>query len=250
MKFTFRDIVWIGIIALIIVVLSKCHKNKADNLNKSVDELLNGRKKADSIYAIQVRDLENSLLNLTEKMQTVTTLKQTAEAALDKSMSVVKRLSTQVNLTKDWPIDPTALTVPHEYVDYCDSLAWTADSLTVNYALYKLTNTSLLKTKDSVIYLQTDLLSKERSALERCKSEFNALHHYYKLADSRAKPVNQMFIGAELIGSEKLLIQNVGVALTLKTKTNKLWQLSGGLQNNGGIYGRINGNILIRLRKN
>lgn len=250
MNITFRDIVWVAIIALIVIILSKCHRDKANSLNKDVAALLNERRMTDSAHSDEVQDLENRLYVITGQLQNAQADQRTAEQRLNKSVTTAGRLSAELKRLRDWPTDTNAIMVGGEYVTYCDSLAFTADSLIVDYTIFKRKNTILLAGKDTAISIQKQLYDKERAAREQCKRDFEALTHYYKLADNRAKPVSQVFMGAELLGNRQLLIQNVGIAVSLKTKTNKLWQVSGGLQNGGGWYGRINGNILIRLRKN
>lgn len=249
MNITFRDIVWVGIITIIIVLLSKCHRDKTNELSKDVTALVNDRKKADTIYYLETQRLQHRLQSVTDLARQAQTEQQTAEDKLSKSIATASRLAAEIKRIKGWPTDTTAILVAQEYVDYCDSLAYTADSLTVDFITFKRKNTFLLAGKDTVLRIQKQLYDNERKANEQCKRDFNALQHYYTLAEQRSKPTNQVYIGAELIGSRQLLVQNVGAVLSLKTKSNKLWQLSGGVQNGGGWYGRINGNILIRLRK-
>lgn len=250
MNITFRDIVWVGVIALILVVLSKCHRDKTNQLSDDVRALASDARKKDSIHAIETQVLANKLAITLGQAQNANADKLTAEHKLERTMATAGRLSAELKRLKGWPVDTTALTVPQEYVDYCDSLAWTADSIHADYNVFKRRNAILLLSKDTALNLQRQLYDKERAARAECKRDFKALQGFYTQLDKRTKPTNQVYIGAELLGSERLLIQNIGVALSLKTKSNKLWQLSGGLQNGGGWYGRINGNILIRLHKN
>ncbi len=249
MNITFRDIVWVGIIALIIIVLSKCHRDKTDDLNGDVQALLIERRMSDSVHKINAQALENKLNVAIGQAQVAREDQRSAEGKLNASVATATRLAAELRRIKGWPVDSTAITVSGEYVTYCDSLAYTADSIAVDYTAYKRKNTSLLAMKDTAYNLQTQLLNKERAAKLQCDKDFKALQHFYAEADKRSKPTNQIYIGAEFIGSQQLLVQNAGAVLSLKTKTNKLWQVSGGLQNGGGWYGRINGNILIRLRK-
>jgi hypothetical protein len=249
MNFTFRDIVWVGIITIIIVLLSKCHRDKTNELSKDVTALVNDRKKTDAIHNYETLQLQNKLKSVTDLAHLAQTEQHTAEDKLSRSIATASRLAAELRRIKGWPTDTTAILVAQEYVDYCDSLARTTDSITVDYITFKRKNTFLLAGKDTVLRLQKQLYDNERKASEQCRRDFNALQQYYTLAEQRSKPTNQVYIGAELIGSRQLLVQNVGAVLSLKTKSNKLWQLSGGVQNGGGWYGRINGNILIRLRK-
>lgn len=250
MNITFRDIVWVALIAIILIALSKCHRDKTNELNKDVTALVIERRMSDSVHNIAQQALENKLAVVTGKLQNAEADQHSAEAKLSKSITAAGRLAAELKRLKGWPTDTNAILVGQEYVAYCDSLAYTADSIAIDYITFKRKNNYLLASKDTALRLQKQLYDKERIALEVCRRDFKALEHFYTEADKRSKPKNQIYVGAELLGSERLLIQNVGIALSLKTKTNKLWQLSGGLQNGGGWYGRINGNILIRLRKN
>jgi hypothetical protein len=249
MNITFRDIVWVAIITIIIILLSKCHRDKANGLSQNVTALVNERRLADSLHALQTQALENRLSVITSHLKNAQLEQRTAERSLDKSVATAGRLAAELKRVKNWPTDSTAILVGGEYVEYCDSLAHTTDSITVEYITYKRKNTNLLASKDTALHLQKQLYDKERTAREQCSRDFAAIQRYYTLMEKRSKPVNQVYIGAELIGSQQLLMQNVGAVLSVKTKSNKLWQLSGGLQNGGGWYGRVSGSILIRLRK-
>jgi hypothetical protein len=249
MNFTFRDIVWVGIIVLIVIVLSKCHRDENNELSKDVTALVNERKMADAAHNIEAQQLENKLNIVKGQLQNAQEDKQSAEDKLTKTMATSSRLAAELKRLKGWPTDTNAVLVGQEYISYCDSLAFTADSLAVDFITFKRKNAYLSAAKDSQFKLQQQFYNNEHSLTERYKREYNALMQAYEQAEKRNKPTNQMYIGAELIGSKQLLVQNVGAVLSLKTKTNKLWQVSGGLQNGGGWYGRINGNILIRLRK-
>lgn len=249
MNITFRDIVWVAIIVIMLIVLSKCHRDESNELSKDVTALVSERKMSDAAHNIERQQLENKLSVVTGQLQNAQADKQNAEDKLTKTMATSSRLAAELKRLKGWPTDTNAIMVGQEYVNYCDSLAFTADSLAVDFVTFKRKNTYLLAAKDTAISLNKQLYNKEHAALEICKRDFNSLQRYYTLIDKRSKPTNQVFIGAELIGSKQLLVQNVGAVLSLKTKANKLWQMSAGLQNGGGWYGRINGNILIRLRK-
>ena len=172
-----------------------------------------------------------------------------SDLQLGQSIAINNRLSAAVKAAKLFPIDSTFIAVSPEYVNYCDSLAVFSDSITLNFENNKRNNAHLLLTKDTIIKLQQNQVANERASYEQCKRDFNSLRNFYAQAESQHKPRNQIYLGAELIGNQYTLIQNVGAVLSLKTKTNKLWQVSGGLQSNGGYYGRINGNFLIRFHK-
>lgn len=250
MSFTFKDIVWVAIIAIILIVLSKCHRDKVSSLDNDVQALLDERRMSDSLHTISTKQIVQRLDVANSNAQVAQADQLTAERKLDSSVATARRLAAELHRLRNWPIDSTAITVSGEYVTYCDSLGRTADSIAIDYIKYKRRTTALLTAKDTAYNIQGQLLNSERAARLQCKKDFEALQHFYTLADKHTRPVSQLFIGAELIGSQQLLVQNVGAVLSLKTKTNKLWQVSGGLQNGGGWYGRISGNILIRLRKN
>ena len=250
MKMTFRDIVWCAILALVLIMLSKCHRDKTNKLSESVTELMSQAKATDSIHAVKVMRDENRLNILLGQLQNATADQQAADKQVTQSMTTIARLSAAVKAAKFFTGDTSFVTVGPEYVMYCDSLAITSEATGVEFSAYKKRTGFLLLAKDTALRLQEGLLKSERAYSASCKKDFNALQHFYTESEKRNKPRNQLFVGAELLGNQTTMIQNVGAVLSLKTKTNKLWQISGGLQNNGGFYGRINGNILIRLRKN
>src|ERR1044072_4462788 len=215
MKITFRDIVWIGIITLVVIVLSKCHRNKTNQLDNDVNALVYERHVKDSIHAQRSQGLENKLNAVTGQLQNAKADQQSAEQRLNKSIATAGRLAAEIKRLKGWPTDSTAITVSGEYVSYCDSLARTADGLTVDYTMYKRKNNVLLAGKDTALKIQKQLYDNERAAREQCKRDFEALTHYYKLADNKARPVSQVFIGAEVLGNPHLLLQNICIAVSL-----------------------------------
>lgn len=218
MNITFRDIVWVAIIALILIISSKCHRDKTRDLHGDAQALLTERRMSDSAHRITTQQLENRLNIAIGQAQVAREDQQTAETKLAKSITTATRLAAELRRIKEWPVDSTAITVSGEYVTYCDSLAYTADSIAADFATYKRKNSSLLASKDTALNLQLQLLNKERTAHEQCNKDFKALQHFYTEAEKRSKPTNQVYIGAELIGSQQLLVQNVGAVLSLKTK--------------------------------
>lgn len=245
MKFTFRDMVWIVIITLIVIGLSKCHRDDGDRLKEKLLSL-EAKHRNDSLsYVQQIKEQENSVVTSIKKADSITVINKSLETRLDGTAATVIKLSAALRRAKQPGIDTNFITVDQDYVDYCDSLAIKSSSLAFDYFNYKKNNAYLLTAKDETIKGKDDIIATERRAKQNCLNDYNALQHFYKEA---VKPTNQVYVGAELIGNPSYLINNAGIALTLKTKSNKLWQISGGLQANGQYYARINGNILIRLK--
>lgn len=251
MKFTFRDIAWCAIVALIVVFLSKCHRDKADDITASVTKLKQQSQATDSAHRVEVIREENKLNVLLGQLQNANEKQQVADKQLTQSFATITRLAGAVKASKFLTdLDTNFVTVGPDYVMYCDSLAMTSEATGIEFSAYKARTNYLLSAKDTAFRLQGDMLTSERAFSAACKKDFSALQHFYAQAEKQNKPRNQLYVGAELLGNQVTVIQNVGAVLSLKTKGDKLWQISGGLQSAGGYYGRINGNILIRLHKN
>ena len=249
MKVTFRDIVWFAIIALVVLVLSKCHRDKIDELNKGADVIIQKAKQSDSLHEKQLLiDRINIDLTAAIAKDAEANLKAN-EHQLNIAQATVLRLAAAVKESKNFPVDTSFVTVSPEYVEYCDSLAINSEHLSLDFDEYKNSAGHLIIAKDSVINTLKETVNHERSFSTECRREFAAMERFYKGADERAKPRNQIFLGAELIGTPQYLINNVGAVISLKTKQDKLMQVSGGLQSNGGYYGRISASFLIKLRK-
>lgn len=248
MKFTFRDIVWITIIALILVVLSKCHRDESDKLNAGV-RALQEKHIADSLtYKSTIIIQENKVRGSIKKADSLTAVNKRLESTLDSKASDVLRLSTELHKYRTPSIDTNLTTVDQDYISYCDSLSFKASDLAIDYNKYKKNTGFLLQAKDETIKGKDEIIATERKAKENCLTDYSAMVHFYQDCQRSNKVTHQIYIGAELIGNPTYLVNNAGIALTLKTKSNKLWQISGGIQTNGQYYARINGNILIRLK--
>jgi hypothetical protein len=243
MKFTFRDIVWAGIIVLVVVFLSKCHRDRVGDLT---NELAQQAYSKDSTHRVDQQQADNKLNILLGQMQNAAALQQATDKRLSQSLNTIARLSAGVKTAKLLPEDTTFTMVSPEYIDYCDSLAITSERVYDEYEDYKRKTDYSFLAKDTAFNYLARELKQERSAYATCRTDYTALQQAYKRA---ALPHNQLYLGAELIGSPSYLISNVGAVISIKTKSNKLWQLSGGLQTNGQYYGRINGNILISLKR-
>jgi hypothetical protein len=250
MKITFRDIVWFAVVALIMVYLSKCHRDETQALDNKIVSLTEQSRSRDSIHAVDSMQDESKLNGLKDRLQNATEKQQVVDKQLTQSFVTIDRLAAAVKMAKLFTGDTTFVTVGPDYVIYCDSLAMYAEGASGEFNAYKTRTNYLLLAKDTAIRLQDSMLQKERAYSAAGKRDFNALQHFYTEAQRLNKPHNQVYIGAELMGTQQTLISNVGLALSLKTKTNKLWQVSSGIQTNGLLYARVNGNILIRLHKN
>lgn len=245
MKFTFRDIVWIVIITIIVMLLSKCHRDDKGELEEKIKSV-QARHRNDSLaYLTAIAVQEHTVQVSVKQADSLQTINRTLETKLDGTAATVVKLSKALQSAKLPGINAQLITVDQDYVSYCDSLAFQSTNLAFEYFNYKKNNNSLIEKKDEIIKGKDNIIATERQAKDNCLRDYDALTHYYQKA---AKTTNQVFIGVELIGNPTYLVNNAGLAITLKTKTNKLWQVSGGLQTNGQYYARINGNILIRLK--
>lgn len=249
MKITFRDIVWIVIVTLVVIGLSKCHRDDKYKINEKILSL-QAKQRNDSIsYNEEIGAKERNVVVLTKLADSVGAVNKSLESRLDGTAAAVIKLSDALRKAKQPGIDTNFISVDQDYVDYCDSLAFKSASLANDYYDYKKNNTNILAAKDEVIKGKDAIITTERQAKQSCLNDYNALLHYYNDYQKSVRKTNQIFIGAELIGNPSYLVGNVGLVLTLKTKTNKLWQISGGLQTNRQYYARINGNILIKLKR-
>jgi hypothetical protein len=249
MKLTFRDIIWVAIITLVIIVLSKCHRDDQGRLSESV-KTLHDKHTKDSITASKLiiqQELENA--ELVKRADSAQKINDSLGFRLDANAATVIKLSKALQKAKQPGIDTNFITVDKDYVTYCDSMAYTASNLAVDFTKYKNNNAYVLATKDETIKGKDQIIATERIAKQGCMNDYNTLMKHYQEYQRANKPTNQIFIGAELIGTPTYLVNNAGLALTLKTKSNKLWQISAGLQTNGQYYARFNGNILIKLKR-
>lgn len=248
MKFTFRDIVWVGIITLILVVLSKCHSDKNDSINASL-KILHEKHVSDSLsYSKEIISQEHRVNESVYKADSLNNINQVLETKLDDKANTILRLTAALQKAKQLGIDTNFITVDQDYVDYCDSLAIKSSGLALDYFTYKKNNAALIVAKDEIIKAKDGIINIERNAKQSITNDYNALTRIYQDYQKANKAKNQFYIGAELIGNPTYFVNNVGLAISLKTKSNKLWQISGGIQTNGQYYARINGNILIKLK--
>lgn len=250
MKITFRDMVWAGIVTLIVVALSKCHRDEKYESDKEIQRITNEANAKDSAHTVEQQVADNKLNIAIGQIQNATEKQQATDRQLSQSMTTIARLSAAVKSAKLLPEDTTFTMVSPEYINYCDSLAITGEKLNIDFGEYKQKTGGLLLSKDSAFNLQGNMLKQERTAYAQCRKDYSALQLLYAAKQQSAqKAHNQVYLGAELIGNQYTVIQNVGAVVSLKTKSNKLWQVSGGLLSGGGYYGRINGNILISFKK-
>jgi len=247
MRFEFKDIVWIGIIALVVVLLSRCHRNRSDKLNTDI-QALKTKQLQDSIdYQNAVRVYETTAAKADSTAAIYIAKNKDVQLKLDQKSSTILQLSRIIKGAG--PVDTSLTTVGPEYIEYCDSLADVSTAMVVDFQKYKRNTNIILQAKDTIISSKDGIIAAERQAKQNCKNDYNSLMHFYQDAQKAAMPRNQLYLGAELIGTPNYLVSNVGAVVSLKTKTNKLWQLSGGLQTTGQYYIRINGNILISLKR-
>ena len=244
MKFTWRDIVWCAIIALILLALSKCHRNDTDKMKDKYFELEKQFNNNKANHEFNQQQLQNKLVIAKEAVQIANNELKVSEAKLSQSIATIKKLGITLKAAKELEPDSTFTLVSPEYMNICDSMWYTVEKSYEQLDVFKKKYDLLVFAKDTLLQRQTFINKETSQALTHCQQDYIKLQHLYSIQ----KPVNQLYIGAEIL-SGAYVIQNVGVALTLKTKTNKLWQISGGIQNDGHYYGRINGNILISFKR-
>lgn len=247
MKFTYRDIVWIAIVTLIIIYLSKCHRDNTNLLEQNLEALRQKTKQDSIIRAHQLHAFELIATEADQKAKDYSLRNKQIEQESFINGETVIRLTAALKAAKKPLIDTTTIAVGQEYLDYCDSLAEESSNLAVNFKAYRTNTDYLIGAKDASIKARDSIIAIEHNSYRQCKADYNTLKQYCQAYKQSANS-SQIYLGAELIGNPTSLISNAGIALTLKTKTNKLWQISGGLQSNGSYYARINGNILIKLK--
>lgn len=249
MKVTFKDICWFAVVALICLYLSKCHRSETDAFKQKADSIIEKLEQDSLSHLTEVYLLDQKLKD--EQGRTLQALRESdiALAKLNISQSTVVRLTNALKAAKLFPVDTNFVTVAPEYVNYCDSLATESEGLAVELSRYKNYNSLVIAGKDRELLIKDSLIAKERMFGLECRKQFADLQTVYSRALDASKGKAQVYIGAEIIGTQTTFFQNVGGVLSLKTKGNKLWQISSGIQNNGQVYGRINGNILLSFKR-
>lgn len=248
MKITFKDIIWVAVMTLVVIYLSKCHRHKTDIDTSHINEITKKHQQDSVNYATDLLVLQSKLTAQEKITNEVIIQANISSAKLDASEATVNRLANAIRIAKLLPVDTSSVTVAPEYVDYCDSLAVESEYLTKEVVRYKNINTAIVAGKDGEIDIRDSIIAREHGFAIDCRARFADLQTAYKIAMEKMRPTNQVFIGAEILGTQNTFFQNIGAALTLKTKRNKLWQISSGIQSNGQVYARINGNILLSFK--
>lgn len=246
MQITFRDLVWVGIVVLIVLYLSKCKRDETGIISDQV-RIIRDKLNQDSVKAhFRITKLEFDLSQERGKTRMAITESKAVSGKLQASEVTVSRLIAAVRKARLLTPDTNFVAVAPGYVTFCDSLASSADSVFTDINRYKNLSAAILAGKARELSLKDSIIKTERTFSEECRAQFSSLQALYR--KTNVAPRNQVFIGAEILGTQNTILQNVGAVISLKTKGNKLWQLSGGLQNGGGWYGRINGNILLSFK--
>lgn len=247
MKFTFRDILWVAIIALFFLALSKCHRNEMASSQNAINAISEQLQISDSMRYKNIVEYEKKVSKYQNDLNAAQYQLAKVETSLNDAHATNTRLSKAVIASKSFPVDTNFVTVSPDYVLFCDSLAINNESLSTSNENYRIASSLLRFKKDSVIDAQNKIIEAERTFNTECRRQFAALQNVNKQTAPKLK--KQVYAGVEIIGNRLTVFQNVGAVLSLRTKTDKLWQLSGGLQSNGLYYGRINGNFLIKFHK-
>jgi hypothetical protein len=138
------------------------------------------------------------------------------------------------------------VTVSLRYVRTCDSLEFAADQQTVRTNLYIKSNDSLkLKLTDqetaykNKLATQTRFNAALRNQLDSCQ---------LAVKNNPFKKRSQLYAGIDLLGNKTYLIDGGQVNLTLLTKRNTMFAVTGALIH-GQVYGGVGTKFLISFRK-
>jgi hypothetical protein len=248
MKVTFRDICWFVVITFIMLYLSRCHGNEKSVLKDEVSAIKQRLEQDSLSYVAESLLWEGRLLEQEGKTNEAIQERENADAKLAFSEKTINRLAAAIKAAKLLPFDTSFVTVSPEYVTYCDSLAEESEDLLIDLNNLKKLNTHIVVGKTGELAIKDSIIKVERNLSTQYRSRYTDLEVICAKAMEINKPKNQVYIGAEILGNQNTILQNVGAVISLKTKRNKLWQISSGLQSNGLVYGRINGNILISFK--
>lgn len=249
MKITFKDICWFAVVALIIFYLSKCHNTGKVGLAGRL-VALNDKILQDSIqHRTQVSALVARMELERQWSDSASYKAEVARARLDVSHMTISRLTAALKKAKLAPIDSAFVTVAPDYIIYCDSLADVTENSQYKYTALKAAQGLVVAGKDRQLQIQDSLIVAERTFARQCRAQYADLQLIYGKIFEDGKPRNQVFIGAEVMGTQQSLLNGVGAVLSLKTKRNNLLQVSSGVQSKGQVYGRINANILLTFKR-
>lgn len=248
-KPTFRDIMYMVIIAIILLFYFKsCTDKKKDQL-AGAEEL----QKKDSIVIQQERELgkmtEARKAAATEAWEAANET-QSAVARYDSSQKVISVLSKQamrlsgqiVDLRNALP-DSDWVHVSPLYTSYCDSLADEIPLL--NNQINTLQQVS--EAKDASFTREIRLLNQqnetERANVAKSLYNFNALNANYDAYRKKVTPRNSVWIGGECQLSS--IYQTVGGQVMWQTKKGISYRGGVGVISSGGYY--VSGGIALKI---
>lgn len=248
MKITYRDICWFAVVALIMFFLSRCHRDEKSTLRDEMSSVKQQLERDSLFYVAESLAWEGRLLEQEGKTNEAIKASDVANAKLLYSERTINRLSAAIKSAKLLPFDSSFVTVSPDYVTYCDSLAEESEDLVIDLNNLKKLNTHIIEGKTGELAIKDSIIKVEKNLSKQYRSRYADLEVLCSKAMGINKLKNQVYIGAEVLGTQNTILQNVGAVISLKTKRNKLWQISSGIQSNGLVYGRINGNILISFK--
>lgn len=248
---SFERLCWIAGMIFLLIMLKHCG-NSSDTLRTAALQ------KEDSIQAqkkqiIQLRNDSIRIVNHLIDSARLIHLKYDeqglqwfSDAQNWKSRN--QELVTYIASIKPQPADTMGyVMVPAAYPDSCSACA---NSLKTAFKGIDSLKDLADKTNELVTY---ELLIREKAAViqerysDSLQSLFNAQSQVVTALAKAGKPKSQIYAGVEILGGPVTVFQNIGGVLSLKTKQDRLFQISGGLTNLGTWYARINANFKIHF---
>lgn len=137
--------------------------------------------------------------------------------------------------------------VPEKYLKQCDSCATALQLGSSAFDKLKYDDSATKALYEYELALREAYEKDLNRQYDSSQSLFNAQSQVVTALAKAGKPKAQIFAGVEILGGPVTVFQNIGGALSLKTKQDKLFQISGGLTNLGTWYARINANFKIHF---
>lgn len=233
----------------IIVLLLLCRKPvKQDTVTKAEYEALQAQVK-DTVKYYQAY-LEAEQRRRDSALQARTELQQQLAASKEKeraSLATANRLAAQVRAAKGQQPDNTFVKVSPAYVQGCDSLANQVVDLTKtidqqNEDGAKLNELMLyeISIRDSAINAQKDFNRKFMGQLDNCLSQLQTA--------VKQQPRNQVYAGIGVFGNQINPLAGGQVNISLKTKSNKIFEITGATVGNTW-YGGVGTKFLISFKR-
>jgi hypothetical protein len=242
---------WIlfGIAVCFIILLMLCNKaDKEDTVTKAEYEALQAQVK-DTVKYYQAY-LEAEQHRRDSAIQARTDLQQQLAQSTEKekaSRAIALRLAAQVQAAKSQQPDNTFVRVSPAYVQGCDSLANHIADLgkmvdQQNDDGAKLNELMLyeISIRDSAINAQKDFNQKFMGQLDNCLEQLQTA--------VKQQPRNQVYAGIGVFGNQINPLAGGQVNISLKTKSNKIFEVTGATVGNTW-YGGVGAKFLLSFRR-